>query len=64
MAVADAPGWQLELAGLLFDTLFEIAPNLRAVYTKPRQTMAVKFMDMLSTLVSFHGEAARYPPPI
>mmetsp|Transcript_48663 Transcript_48663/g.99363 ORF Transcript_48663/g.99363 Transcript_48663/m.99363 type:complete len:1196 (+) Transcript_48663:44-3631(+) len=50
---------ELELAGLLFDTLFEIAPNLRSVYSKPRQTMSVKFMDMLSTLVSFHGEQAR-----
>jgi hypothetical protein len=25
-----------ELGGLMFDTLFELAPNLRAVFRKPR----------------------------
>ena len=50
---------ELEIANLLYEILFELAPNLRAVYTKPKQTMAVKFMDMLSTLVSFHGESSR-----
>ena len=37
-------------------TLFELAPNLRAVFSKPKQILSVKFVEMLSTLVSFHGK--------
>lgn len=28
---------EIELGGLLFDTLFELAPNLKPIYKKPRQ---------------------------
>ena len=42
------------LGELLYDTLFELAPNLKQVFSKPRQILSVKFVEMMSTLVSFH----------
>uniref|UniRef100_A0A7S1E185 Globin domain-containing protein n=1 Tax=Hemiselmis andersenii TaxID=464988 RepID=A0A7S1E185_HEMAN len=46
-----------EMGELLFDTLFELAPNLKPVYTKPRQILSCKFVEMMLTLVSFHGDS-------
>ena len=48
-----------EMGNLLFDTLFELAPNLKSVYGKPRQILSSKFVEMMSTLVSFHGDSMR-----
>ena len=48
-----------EMGQLLYDTLFELAPNLRPVYRKPRQILSAKFVEMMSTLVSFHGDPMR-----
>jgi len=42
------------LGELLYTTLFELAPNLRAVFSKPKQILSVKFVEMMATLVSFH----------
>ena len=47
------------MGGLMFDTLFAMAPNLRSEFPKPKQMMAVKFAEMLSTLASFEGDDAR-----
>jgi len=48
---------EVESLTLIFmQTLFELAPNLRAVFGKPKQILSVKFVEMMSTLVSFHGK--------
>ncbi len=40
-----------DLGGMLYDTLFEIAPSLKTMFARPRPVMAMKFVEMISTLV-------------
>lgn len=44
---------------IYFDTLFQYAPNLRDEYRQTRPILAGKFLEMISTLVNFHGDKAR-----
>jgi len=48
-----------ELGALFYDTLFDLAPNLKPVFNKPRQILSSKFIEMMSTMVSFHGDPMR-----
>uniref|UniRef100_A0A6U4YXK8 Globin domain-containing protein n=1 Tax=Hemiselmis andersenii TaxID=464988 RepID=A0A6U4YXK8_HEMAN len=48
-----------EMGELLYDTLFELAPNLKPVYRKPRQILSAKFVEMMAALVSFQGDPMR-----
>jgi hemoglobin-like flavoprotein len=57
MAMDNFPG--NEFGEMLFDVLFELAPNMKQLFNKPKQILSVKFMEMLSTLVSFNGDAKR-----
>ena len=42
-----------QLGSMMYDTLFGIAPNLKSLFHRPKQVMAMKFVEMVSTLVSF-----------
>lgn len=57
MAVDNCPG--NEFGELFFDVLFELAPNMNALFTKSKQILSVKFMEMISTLVSFNNDPVR-----
>uniref|UniRef100_A0A7S1DKS7 Globin domain-containing protein n=2 Tax=Hemiselmis andersenii TaxID=464988 RepID=A0A7S1DKS7_HEMAN len=48
-----------DLGGMLFDTLFELAPSLKSMFARPRPVMAMKFVEMVSTLVSFVDDESR-----
>ena len=48
-----------ELGGMLYDTLFDIAPSLKDMFGRPRPVMAMKFVEMLNTLVSFSDDQER-----
>ena len=48
-----------ELGGMLYDTLFDIAPSLKEMFGRPRPVMAMKFVEMLNTLVSFSDDQER-----
>ena len=41
-----------ELGGVIFDTLCELAPNIGMVITSPRQMVAIKFIEMINTVVA------------
>lgn len=57
MAMDNCPG--SEFGELLYDVLFEIAPNLQTLFCKPKQILSVKFMEMAATLVSFNNDPVR-----
>eukprot|EP00281_Chroomonas_sp_CCMP1168_P017796 CAMPEP_0206218674 /NCGR_PEP_ID=MMETSP0047_2-20121206/3921_1 /ASSEMBLY_ACC=CAM_ASM_000192 /TAXON_ID=195065 /ORGANISM="Chroomonas mesostigmatica_cf, Strain CCMP1168" /LENGTH=1169 /DNA_ID=CAMNT_0053641185 /DNA_START=104 /DNA_END=3613 /DNA_ORIENTATION=+ len=46
-----------DLGIMIYDALFEIAPNFEELFRTPKQVMAVKFVEMVSTIIS-HGEDA------
>eukprot|EP00288_Rhodomonas_lens_P020008 CAMPEP_0177690586 /NCGR_PEP_ID=MMETSP0484_2-20121128/847_1 /TAXON_ID=354590 /ORGANISM="Rhodomonas lens, Strain RHODO" /LENGTH=494 /DNA_ID=CAMNT_0019201143 /DNA_START=148 /DNA_END=1629 /DNA_ORIENTATION=+ len=48
-----------ELGGMVFDTLIRTAPNFKSIFSRPRQVMAMKFIDMISTIVSFADDPER-----
>ncbi len=41
-----------EIGGMMYEMLFEIAPNLRTLFSKPKQVMAMKLVDMLTMIVN------------
>jgi len=48
-----------ELGGMVYETIIRTAPNLKAIFNRPPQVMAMKFIDMLSTVVSFADDSDR-----
>jgi hemoglobin-like flavoprotein len=48
-----------DLGGMLYDTLFEIAPSLKSLFSRPRPVMAMKLIEMVTMLVSFSDDEAR-----
>eukprot|EP00282_Hemiselmis_andersenii_P023993 CAMPEP_0172001742 /NCGR_PEP_ID=MMETSP1041-20130122/3034_1 /TAXON_ID=464988 /ORGANISM="Hemiselmis andersenii, Strain CCMP439" /LENGTH=1380 /DNA_ID=CAMNT_0012655407 /DNA_START=13 /DNA_END=4155 /DNA_ORIENTATION=+ len=57
MAMDNCPG--NEFGELFFDVLFELAPNMGAIFNKPKQILSVKFCEMIATLVSFNNDPVR-----
>lgn len=57
MAMDNCPG--TEFGELFYEVLFELAPNMSALFNKPKQILSVKFMEMISTLVSFNNDPQR-----
>jgi len=43
---------------LIFDMLFSLAPNLKAVFPQPKQLFSVKLSELTATLVSYSGDPA------
>jgi len=41
-----------QIGGAVYDTLFQIAPNLKSLFTKPKEIMAVKLVNIVGLLVS------------
>ena len=48
-----------DLGCMLYDTLFEIAPSLKTLFARPRPVMAMKFVEMVTMLVSFSDDEMR-----
>jgi hemoglobin-like flavoprotein len=48
-----------DLGGMLYDTLFEMAPSLKTLFSRPRPVMAMKMIEMVTMLVSFSDDEVR-----
>lgn len=44
-----------ELGGLLYDTLFDLAPNLKPVFKKPREVCIMKCVVVFVTFLEVHS---------